>query len=245
MTGNEWNNHNSNRQSIESQDDANKYLITKNNGFNDSATYNGTLLNGTGSNITYNVRPYYQFDYNGMTIRYSGDGNENNSRNNLNEYLSIDDVKEDLLLFCIGNGSFDITAKWESMPDQSGVDIQQEKVIETIEKTIIESYVSDEAISIETQEHAQQALLQIDKAISVKDRARAHLGAMQNRLENTITNITTQAENLQASESRISDVDVATEMTNFVRNQILTQSAVAMLSQANSMPQMAMQIIGG
>ena len=245
LTGNEWNNHNSNRQSIESQDDANKYLITKNNGFNDSATYNGTLLNGTGSNITYNVSPYYQFDYNGMTIRYSGDGNENNSGNNLNEYLSIDDVKEDLLLFCIGNGSFDITAKWESMPDQSGVDIQQEKVIETIEKTIIESYVSDEAISIETQEHAQQALLQIDKAISVKDRARAHLGAMQNRLENTITNITTQAENLQASESRISDVDVATEMTNFVRNQILTQSAVAMLSQANSMPQMAMQIIGG
>jgi len=53
------------------------------------------------------------------------------------------------------------------------------------------------------------------------------------------------AENLQAAESRISDVDVATEMTNFVRNQILTQSAVAMLSQANSMPQMAMQLIGG
>ncbi len=68
---------------------------------------------------------------------------------------------------------------------------------------------------------------------------------MQNRLENTITNLNTQAENLQAAESRISDVDVATEMTEFVRRQILTQSAVAMLSQANSMPQMAMQIIGG
>jgi len=53
------------------------------------------------------------------------------------------------------------------------------------------------------------------------------------------------AENLQAAESRISDVDVATEMTNFVRNQILTQSAVAMLSQANSMPQMALSLIGG
>ena len=68
---------------------------------------------------------------------------------------------------------------------------------------------------------------------------------MQNRLENTITNITTQAENLQAAESRISDVDVATEMTEFVRQQILAQSAVAMLSQANSLPQMAMQLIGG
>ena len=88
-------------------------------------------------------------------------------------------------------------------------------------------------------------LFRSDGAITSKDKIRAHLGAMQNRLENTITNITTQAENLQASESRISDIDVATEMTNFVRNQILAQSAVAMLSQANSMPQMAMQLIGG
>ncbi|MCD7984116.1 MAG: flagellin, partial [Desulfovibrio sp.] len=70
-------------------------------------------------------------------------------------------------------------------------------------------------------------------------------GAIQNRLENTITNLNTQAENLQAAESRISDVDVATEMTQFVRTQILSQSAVAMLSQANSLPQMAMQLIGG
>ena len=71
------------------------------------------------------------------------------------------------------------------------------------------------------------------------------MGAVQNRLENTITNLNIQAENLQAAESRISDVDVATEMTNFVRQQILAQSAVAMLAQANSLPQMAMQLIGG
>lgn len=98
--------------------------------------------------------------------------------------------------------------------------------------------------NISTQQAAQQALVAIDRAIVSKDKIRAHLGALQNRLENTISNLTTQAENLQAAESRISDVDVATEMTNFVRNQILTQSAVAMLSQANSMPQMAMQLIG-
>ena len=85
----------------------------------------------------------------------------------------------------------------------------------------------------------------ITSAIVSKDKVRAHLGAMQNRLENTITNLNTQAENLQAAESRISDVDVATEMTQFVRNQILSQSAVAMLSQANSLPQMAMKLIGG
>ena len=97
---------------------------------------------------------------------------------------------------------------------------------------------------VSTQEAAQKALVGLTAAIVSKDKIRAHLGALQNRLENTITNLTTQAENLQAAESRISDVDVATEMTQFVRNQILTQSAVAMLSQANSLPQMAMQLIG-
>ena len=97
--------------------------------------------------------------------------------------------------------------------------------------------------TIETQEDAQHALNALNDAIVQKDKTRAHLGALQNRLENTVSNLTTQSENLQAAESRISDVDVATEMTQFVRNQILTQSAVAMLSQANSMPQMAMQLI--
>ncbi|MCR4667512.1 MAG: flagellin [Desulfovibrio sp.] len=100
------------------------------------------------------------------------------------------------------------------------------------------------AQTVSTQERAQMALVGLTNAIVSKDKIRAHLGAIQNRLENTITNLTTQSENLQAAESRISDVDVASEMTNFVRNQILTQSAVAMLSQANSMPQMAMRLIG-
>ncbi|MDP2847569.1 MAG: flagellin [Humidesulfovibrio sp.] len=99
--------------------------------------------------------------------------------------------------------------------------------------------------SISTQELAQQALEAINQAIISKDKVRAALGAMQNRLENTITNLTIQAENLQASESRISDVDVATEMTEFTRQQILAQSAVAMLAQANSLPKMALQLIQG
>ena len=98
-------------------------------------------------------------------------------------------------------------------------------------------------MSIETQEYAQKALKRLDDAIVKKDQIRAYYGAMQNRLENTMTNLQVQAQNLQSAESRISDADVATEMTNFIRNQILTQSAVAMLAQANSMPQMAMRLI--
>jgi flagellin len=99
--------------------------------------------------------------------------------------------------------------------------------------------------SISTQTLAQLALDQLNQAIISKDIIRANLGALQNRLENTVSNLEIQVENLQASESQISDVDVATEMTEYVREQILTQSAVAMLSQANSLPKMALSLIQG
>jgi len=100
------------------------------------------------------------------------------------------------------------------------------------------------AVAVSTQHAAQLALDKLNTAMARKENARAALGAVQNRLENTISNLSIQAENVQAAESRISDVDVATEMTEFVRNQILTQSAVAMLSQANSLPNMALSLIG-
>ncbi len=99
--------------------------------------------------------------------------------------------------------------------------------------------------TISTQAAAQAALEAIDVAVGVKDNIRANLGAIANRLANTIANLTIQSENLQAAESRISDVDVATEMTEFVRNQILTQAAVGMLAQANALPQLALQLISG
>ncbi len=99
--------------------------------------------------------------------------------------------------------------------------------------------------TIYTQDDAQNALQVIDEAIVQKDVNRANLGAMQNRLENTISNLQIQAENLQAAESRISDVDVAQEMTEFTQEQIMTQAATAMLSQANSLPEMALQLIQG
>jgi flagellin len=103
----------------------------------------------------------------------------------------------------------------------------------------------DAGFSISTQRAAQMALDALNDAIISKDKIRAHLGAIQNRLENTISNLQIQAENIQAAESRISDVDVATEMTEFVRNQVMSQAAVAMLAQANSLPQMALQLIQG
>jgi flagellin len=100
-----------------------------------------------------------------------------------------------------------------------------------------------ETLNVSTQTNAQRALSDIERAIIYKDKIRASLGSIQNRLENTITNLEIQAENLQAAESRISDADMAKEMTEFVKSQILTQSATAMLAQANSLPEMALQLI--
>ncbi len=100
-------------------------------------------------------------------------------------------------------------------------------------------------LNIGSQAGAQAALETITAAITSKDTIRADIGAYINRLSNTISQLQIQSENLQASESGIRDVDVATEMTEFVNNQIKSQAAVAMLAQANMIPQMALSLIGG
>jgi len=84
----------------------------------------------------------------------------------------------------------------------------------------------------------------LDEAIKKVSEERANLGAVQNRLEHTINNLGVTAENLSASESRIRDVDMAQEMTKFTKNQILMQSATAMLAQANAKPQMVLSLLG-
>jgi len=99
------------------------------------------------------------------------------------------------------------------------------------------------ATSLATDSSAQTALTTITSAITAKDSARASFGYMMNRLESTNAVLNIQAENLMASESRISDVDVATEMALLTRNQVLSQAGISMLSQANTMPQMALSLL--
>ena len=89
------------------------------------------------------------------------------------------------------------------------------------------------------------AIAAIDSAISTKDAYRAELGYKMNRLETAASVLQVQSENLSAAESRISDVDVASEMSAMTRNQVLAQAGIAMLGQANSMPQMALSLLQG
>ena len=90
---------------------------------------------------------------------------------------------------------------------------------------------------------ANQAIGKLDIAINRVSAERSKLGAVQNRLDHTINNLTVASENLTAAESRIRDVDMAKEMMNFTRYQILANAATAMLAQANMMPQMVLQLL--
>ena len=98
-------------------------------------------------------------------------------------------------------------------------------------------------LNILTVEDAISALATVGSAINTKDAARAAFGYKMNRLESTQSVLNIQSENLMTAESRISDVDVATEMATMTRNQVLSQAGVAMLSQANTMPQMALSLL--
>ena len=101
----------------------------------------------------------------------------------------------------------------------------------------------DNGINLTSQSGASSAIETIDNAISTVSSERAKLGAMQNRLEHTINNLNTTAENLTASEARIRDVDMAKEMMEFTKNSILQQAATAMLAQANNQPQGVLQLL--
>lgn len=88
-----------------------------------------------------------------------------------------------------------------------------------------------------------KTLAQIDKAIGKVINYRGMYGALQNRMEHTLNNVKNSAENLASAESRIRDADIAKEMMNFTKTNILTQAAQAMLAQANQNPQAVLQLL--
>ncbi|RSL35119.1 flagellin [Salibacterium salarium] len=90
---------------------------------------------------------------------------------------------------------------------------------------------------------AESAITTIDNAIQDVSNERSKLGAYQNRLEHTISNVDNAAENLQAAESRIRDTDMAEEMMDFTKNNILSQASQSMLAQANQQPQSVLQLL--
>ena len=100
-------------------------------------------------------------------------------------------------------------------------------------------------VNISTSANAQSALSNIDSAISSIATARAEYGAIQNRFEAAIANLQVTSENFTAAESRIRDADIAYETSQFTKNQVLVQSGIAVLAQANSLPNQALALLRG
>lgn len=109
---------------------------------------------------------------------------------------------------------------------------------------LVNEAVTNAGINVSSQATASAAITTLNNAIETVSGERSKLGAAQNRLEHTIKNLDTSAENLQASESRIRDVDMAKEMMEFTKQNILQQAATAMLAQANMAPQSVLQLLG-
>jgi flagellin len=103
--------------------------------------------------------------------------------------------------------------------------------------------LTDKSLVVTDQDSAERTVMVVDAAIHKVSSARAKIGAVQNRLEHTISNLGVASENLTAAESRIRDVDMAKEMMEFTKQQILMQSANAMLAQSNMIPQNVLQLL--
>ncbi len=148
------------------------------------------------------------------------------------------DVANDQLLDANG----DVVAT--TTDDITYVNAAGDTVLEFLVAVTADKTVEVGGADITTQAQADRSLTSINGAIDDVSSERAKLGAYQNRLEHTIINLGTAAENLTSAESRIRDVDMALEMSNFTKHQILSQAGTAMLAQANMKPQSVLQLLG-
>lgn len=139
----------------------------------------------------------------------------------------------------VGTDTFNLTNN--SLAFQIGPNTNQDVMIDIPRMDVVTLGITN--IDVTSNSGANQAIFELDQAIGKLSDARAKLGAVQNRMEHTINNLQVTHENLTSSESRIRDADMALEMTEFTRNNILNQSATAMLAQANQLPQGVLQLL--
>ncbi|HHY81565.1 MAG TPA: flagellin [Clostridiales bacterium] len=154
-------------------------------------------------------------DANGNIVALGVDGDDNDGIDEINAWVDVNDTNVELIGHT-ANASLDVGSKFT---------------------------VEGNGINVSSQGDANNAIEIINNAIKRVSQERSMLGAIQNRLEHTIRNLDTSAENLQAAESRIRDVDMAKEMMEFTKNNILQQAAQAMLAQANQAPQGILQLL--
>jgi flagellin len=182
-----------------------------------------------------------------LAVQGSNDSNNADARANIQ--AEADQLASELTR--IGNSTnFNGTALLDgsaTLNFQVGADGDANSVI-TVDLTTVDVLaVGTAAAAFSVTDHAtaQATITALDAEIATVSTARSTLGAYQNRLEHTISNVNVAIENLSASESRIRDTDMAQEMMSFTRAQILSQAGTAMLAQANSAPNGVLQLLRG
>jgi flagellin len=173
-----------------------------------------------------------------MTLSAVGDGANTLDFSTMGIKISTDSN------FDVSAQDFDgltITTTGSSATFQLGADASQSMSISISDMDA--AALSVNALDVSTHSAAESTITTINTAITTVSTQRSQLGAYQNRLEHSINNLTTSSENLTAAESRVRDVDMAKEMMEFTKNNILNQAATAMLAQANQTPQSVLQLL--
>jgi len=137
---------------------------------------------------------------------------------------------------------YDVSVTSTDLFEEDGV---TPRVDQTLNATIADNTVSVNDLRIDTRDGAEEALVAVDYAFNKINGFRAELGAVQNRFESTIANLSTTSENLSAANSRIRDADFAAETAELARTQVLQQAGLSVLAQANARPQQVLQLLQG
>jgi len=176
-----------------------------------------------------------------QTVNYGGAPTEFETKNVTFGAFGITVTINSQIADISANNTFDITATG-SISLLIGAN-EGENMTISINDMRASAFTGLETIDVSDAASAEAAVTTINDAIELVSAERSKLGAYQNRLEHTIKNLDNTAENLQAAESRIRDVDMAKEMMEFTKQNILVQAATAMLAQANQAPQGVLQLL--
>lgn len=219
---------------------------------NFAQTDTGIDLDGDGTNET--LEQYlkagesadFTIDVNGEPVTVTNAGSLEDILAQVNAVTNVTGVEAALdrenndIIFSAQNGT-DIAASIASDFNQDGTADNTQ----TLDTAVANENQSVNQLDISTNDGADLAMISVDYAIDTINGFRAELGAVQNRFESTIANLSTTSENLSASNSRIRDADFAAESAELARTQVLQQAGLSILSQANARPQQVLQLLQG
>ncbi|KPU44667.1 A-type flagellin [Oxobacter pfennigii] len=214
-------------------------IITRTNGTVGASTLTVSNFhigdpNGLGM-TTASITGLNQLTFNGATLQFAIAGGNDLMDMKIGESITVS-------LFAMEDAETDVS---KALSFQIGANSGQNMLvgIGKMDASSLGIRKGSDAVDVSDAESATAAITSINSAIEKVSAQRAQLGAYQNRLEHTINNLGTSSENLSAAESRIRDVDMAAEMSEYSKNNILAQAAQAMLAQANQQPQNVLQLL--